>query len=46
MKLISRRNVLKSAAAVGTLPLLGKSAFAMDPIKVAFVYLGPIGDHG
>jgi basic membrane protein A len=46
MKLISRRNVLKSAAAVSTLPLLGKSAFAMDPIKVAFVYLGPIGDHG
>ena len=46
MKLISRRNVLKSAAAASTLPLLGKSAFAMDPVKVAFVYLGPIGDHG
>lgn len=46
MKLISRRNILKTAAAASALPLLGKSAFAMDPIKVAFVYLGPIGDHG
>ncbi len=46
MKKFTRRSVLKSAAVAGTLPLLGKSAFAADPLKVAFVYLGPIGDHG
>lgn len=46
MKHITRRGLLKSAAAASTLPLLGKSAFAADPLKVAFVYLGPIGDHG
>ncbi|MGI9353506.1 MAG: BMP family ABC transporter substrate-binding protein [Rhizobiaceae bacterium] len=46
MKNITRRTLLKSAAAAGTLPLLGQSAFAAEPLKVAFVYLGPIGDHG
>ncbi len=46
MKLLTRRSVLKSAAAAGTLPLLGSSALAAEPLKVAFVYLGPIGDHG
>jgi len=46
MKLLTRRSVLKSAAAATTLPLLGQSAFAAEPLKVAFVYLGPIGDHG
>lgn len=46
MKKITRRTMLKTTAAAGTLPLLGQSAFAADPLKVAFVYLGPIGDHG
>ncbi|MEM7216104.1 MAG: BMP family ABC transporter substrate-binding protein [Pseudomonadota bacterium] len=46
MKLFTRRSILKSAATASTLPLLGQSAFAADPLKVAFVYLGPIGDHG
>jgi len=46
MKLITRRNLLKTSAAAATLPVIGHSAFAADPLKVAFVYLGPIGDHG
>lgn len=46
MNQFNRRNVLKTAGAAATLPLLGQAAFAADPLKVAFVYLGPIGDHG
>ena len=43
---IIRRNLLKGAAAAATLPLLGRSGYAADKLKVAYVYLGPIGDHG
>jgi len=32
-----------SAAAVA---LLGKAAFAAEPLKIGFVYVGPVGDHG
>jgi len=46
MKTLTRRTILKSTAAAGALPIIGSSAFAADPLKVAFVYLGPIGDHG
>jgi basic membrane protein A len=46
MSNFTRRNILKTAGAAATLPLIGRSAFAADPLKVAFVYLGPIGDHG
>lgn len=46
MTKLTRRAVLKSAAAAGIMPLVGTSAFAADPLKVAFVYLGPVGDHG
>lgn len=42
----SRRTVLKAGGALATLPLLGRAAFAQSPLKVAFVYLGPVGDHG
>ena len=28
------------------LPALGRSAFAAEPLKVGFIYLGPIGDFG
>jgi basic membrane lipoprotein Med (substrate-binding protein (PBP1-ABC) superfamily) len=43
---ISRRKLLKTAAAATALPLVGGKAFAADPLKVAFIYLGPIGDFG
>jgi len=46
MKTLTRRTILKTSAAAGVLPIIGSSAFAADPLKVAFVYLGPIGDHG
>ena len=36
------------AAGVGlsTALLTGQTALAADPLKVGFVYVGPIGDHG
>jgi basic membrane protein A len=43
---ITRRTLLKGAAAAATLPLIGPDVYAADKLKVAFVYLGPIGDHG
>ncbi len=38
--------VLGSAAAAGALSLAGRHAFAADPLKVGFVYVGPVGDYG
>jgi basic membrane protein A and related proteins len=47
MTTITRRNLIKTAAAAGlTLPALGRGAFAAEPLKVGFVYLGAIGDYG
>ncbi len=46
MAFITRRSIIKSAAAAATLPLVGTGAWAAGPLKIAFVYLGPIGDHG
>jgi basic membrane protein A len=47
MTLITRRSLLKTGAAATTLPFLGARAFAQaEPLKVGFVYLGPIGDFG
>jgi basic membrane protein A and related proteins len=46
MTKFTRRNILKTAGAAATLPLLGTMARGAAPLKVAFVYLGPIGDHG
>ncbi len=47
MTLITRRSLIKAGgAAAAALPLLGGRAFAADPVKVGFVYLGPIGDFG
>ncbi len=47
--LIDRRRFTKSALAAAAAPAaftLGRSARAADPLKVGFVYVGPIGDHG
>jgi basic membrane protein A len=46
MTLVSRRGLLKTGAAAAALPLVGGRALAQDPLKVGFVYLGPIGDFG
>ena len=43
---ISRRQLLAGAAATATVPLIGRPSLAADPLKVGFVYLGPVGDHG
>lgn len=43
---ISRRSVLKAAGTAAALPVLGRSALAASPLKAAFVYIGPVGDHG
>ena len=47
IKNLSRRHFLAgSTAAAGALSLAGTRAFADDPLKVGFVYVGPIGDFG
>lgn len=46
MKSITRRSLIKGAAVAAAAPLLAKTGYAADKRKVAFVYLGPIGDHG
>ncbi|MBA1272342.1 BMP family ABC transporter substrate-binding protein [Stutzerimonas azotifigens] len=45
MQTKNRKNLLRTlAAAIGFSVTLGASA--ADPLKVGFVYIGPIGDHG
>ena len=45
--LIHRRNLVLGTAATGLgLSLGAHRAWAADPLKVGFVYLGPVGDHG
>ncbi len=46
MTILTRRNFVKSAAAASALPLLGRAAFADEPLKVGYIYLGPVGDFG
>jgi simple sugar transport system substrate-binding protein len=44
---LTRRNFLKtSAAGLAAAPMLGRGAFAAEPLKVGYIYLGPIGDFG
>jgi basic membrane protein A and related proteins len=44
---MQRRTVLKGGAAMGLTLAAGMPAFAQDgPLKVGFVYVGPIGDGG
>ena len=45
--MITRRTLLRAGGAAAALPLSGSRAFAQtEPLKVGFVYLGPIGDFG
>ncbi len=43
---ITRRGLLRAGGAAATLPLLGARAFAQEPLKIGFVYVGPVGDFG
>lgn len=45
----TKRNILKNLTAVAALlsaVLMASTLQAADPLKVGFVYVGPIGDHG
>ncbi len=46
MSLVTRRHFMQTAAAGLTLPALGRAAYAADPLKIGYIYLGPIGDFG
>jgi len=46
MPIVSRRNFMKTAGAAATLPLLSKAAVAQEPLKIGFMYVGPVGDFG
>ncbi len=46
MNVLNRRNFVKTAVAASALPLLGRGAFADEPLKVGYIYLGPVGDFG
>ncbi|XAW88276.1 hypothetical protein ABDK09_02665 [Vibrio sp. CDRSL-10 TSBA] len=39
-------NQWMTAAALSVSALFSTSTLAQDPLKVGFVYVGPIGDHG
>jgi simple sugar transport system substrate-binding protein len=44
---VTRRGfVLGTAATAGAMSLAGPRAFAAEPLKVGFVYVGPVGDFG
>ncbi len=46
VKLVTRRNFVKGAAAGLAAPALFSGARAAEPLKVGYIYLGPIGDFG
>ena len=46
MSWITRRNFITSAAAGLAAPMLLHRAQAAEPLKVGFVYVGPVGDAG
>src|SRR5271165_3454531 len=43
---VTRRNFVKGAAAGLAAPALLRGARAAEPLKVGYIYLGPIGDYG
>jgi len=46
MTQITRRTLIKAGGAAAALPLIGGRAFAQDPLKIGFIYIGPVGDFG
>lgn len=43
---LDRRKFIKIGGAAAALPLLGRGAFAAEPLKTGFIYVGPINDGG
>ncbi len=43
---MKRRTLLASGAGAATLAALGLPVRAQDPLKVGFIYIGPVGDGG
>ncbi|SDF11421.1 BMP family ABC transporter substrate-binding protein [Rhodobacter capsulatus] len=43
---MDRRSFLKTTAATATLAAVGLPVAAADPIKIGFIYVGPVGDMG
>ena len=43
---MKRRTLLASSAGAATLAALGLPVRAQDPVKVGFIYIGPVGDGG
>lgn len=46
MTQFTRRRMLQTSTAALALPMLGGRALGAETLKVAFVYIGPVGDHG
>ena len=46
MTQFTRRTLIKAGGAAAALPLLGGRAFAQEPLRIGFVYVGPVGDFG
>lgn len=44
--ILTRRALLGSSLALGAAGALGRRALAADPLKVGFIYVGPITDNG
>lgn len=44
--MMNRRTVLATLAAATTLALAAVPSFAAEPLKIGFVYVGPVGDAG
>ncbi|PYF10686.1 nucleoside-binding protein [Rhodobacter viridis] len=43
---MDRRSFLKTTAATATLAAVGLPVRAADPLKIGFIYVGPVGDMG
>lgn len=43
---LSRRSLIVGAGAAAATMMGARAGFAADPLKIGFVYIGPIGDHG
>ena len=43
---IDRRHFLRTSATIASASAIGVPVLAADPMKIGFVYVGPIGDAG
>ena len=43
---LNRRSFIRIAGAAATLPIIGSKAFAAEPLKIGYIYVGPINDGG